>query len=280
MASSTASVIGADEIVARANRVIATDQRAEFLIATYVYVSAWFLVAGLVAIGRGAAPRAARRSGRPPGCAAADAAFLALGFILVSRINRRERRCPRPSRCRALALTLALAGCGGGKEERAGRSLPAGRRAGAGSSPGRCVRQPVGTGLFEVLPVEGKARRSGRVGKLGFGDYTFRARGEAEGGGLNGPARARGRRRSRASSGIGFLDAFAVSYRKDGQAMAGHGARSGKPTPGTRLATTGQARYRGPVRLDAAGPPAGRARRGDGAGRHRRAPRSASARGR
>ena len=49
MASSTASVIGADEIVARANRVIATDQRAEFLIATYVYVSAWFLLAGLVA---------------------------------------------------------------------------------------------------------------------------------------------------------------------------------------------------------------------------------------
>jgi ABC-type amino acid transport system permease subunit len=46
MASSTASVIGADEIVGRANRVIATDQRPEFLIATYVYVSLWFLAAG------------------------------------------------------------------------------------------------------------------------------------------------------------------------------------------------------------------------------------------
>ncbi len=48
MASAMASVIGADEIVGRANRVIATDQRPEFLIATYVYVSAWFLLAGLL----------------------------------------------------------------------------------------------------------------------------------------------------------------------------------------------------------------------------------------
>lgn len=47
MASATASVIGADEIVGRANRVIATDDRTEFLIATYVYVSMWFLIAGV-----------------------------------------------------------------------------------------------------------------------------------------------------------------------------------------------------------------------------------------
>ncbi len=47
MATATASVIGVDEIVGRANRVIATDQRPEFLVATYVYVSAWFLATGL-----------------------------------------------------------------------------------------------------------------------------------------------------------------------------------------------------------------------------------------
>ena len=58
MASATASVIGADEIVARANRVIATDQRPEFLMTTYLYVSGWFLVAGLLV--SAAAPRLGR----------------------------------------------------------------------------------------------------------------------------------------------------------------------------------------------------------------------------
>lgn len=47
MASATASVIGADEIVGRANRVIAADNRPGFLIVVYVYVSFWFLAAGL-----------------------------------------------------------------------------------------------------------------------------------------------------------------------------------------------------------------------------------------
>ena len=46
MATATASVIGADEIVGRANRVIATDSRPAFLIATYLYVSGWFLASG------------------------------------------------------------------------------------------------------------------------------------------------------------------------------------------------------------------------------------------
>ena len=55
MASATASVIGADEIVGRANRVIATDDRPAFLIATYGYVSAWFLVSGLLVSAAGGA---------------------------------------------------------------------------------------------------------------------------------------------------------------------------------------------------------------------------------
>jgi polar amino acid transport system permease protein len=61
MASSTASVIGVDEIVARANRVIATDQRPGFLIATYLYASLWFLAAGLAV--SAVAPRLARALG-------------------------------------------------------------------------------------------------------------------------------------------------------------------------------------------------------------------------
>ncbi|MGY6633401.1 MAG: hypothetical protein ACXIU8_06600 [Alkalilacustris sp.] len=48
MASATASVIGADEIVGRANRLIAQDHRPAFLLLTYVYVSLWFMVAGLI----------------------------------------------------------------------------------------------------------------------------------------------------------------------------------------------------------------------------------------
>ena len=62
MASATASVIGADEIVGRANRVIATDDRPAFLIATYVYVSAWFLVSGLLVSAAGGALLRNRRA--------------------------------------------------------------------------------------------------------------------------------------------------------------------------------------------------------------------------
>lgn len=47
MASATASVIGADEVVGRANRVIAMDNNPAFLLLTYSYVCLWFLVSGL-----------------------------------------------------------------------------------------------------------------------------------------------------------------------------------------------------------------------------------------
>ena len=63
MASSTASVIGVDEVVSRANRVIATDQRPVFLMVTYGYVALWFLAAG-VAVSVAA-------SGLAQGCATA-----------------------------------------------------------------------------------------------------------------------------------------------------------------------------------------------------------------
>jgi polar amino acid transport system permease protein len=61
MASATASVIGADEIVGRANRVIATDPRPEILLAVYLYVSAWFLAAGLLIAGAARMAAARRR---------------------------------------------------------------------------------------------------------------------------------------------------------------------------------------------------------------------------
>jgi ABC-type amino acid transport system permease subunit len=64
MASSTASVIGADEIVSRANRVIATDGRPAFLIATYLWVALLFLAAGLLV--SAATPRLARRAAALP----------------------------------------------------------------------------------------------------------------------------------------------------------------------------------------------------------------------
>ena len=56
-------MIGADEIVGRANRVIATDHRPEFLIATYLYVSGWFLASGLLLTGAISTLARARRSG-------------------------------------------------------------------------------------------------------------------------------------------------------------------------------------------------------------------------
>ncbi|WP_187428035.1 hypothetical protein ROLI_001500 [Roseobacter fucihabitans] len=51
MASATASVIGADEIVGRANIVIASGDGAGFLLATYVYVAFWFILTGLIVSG-------------------------------------------------------------------------------------------------------------------------------------------------------------------------------------------------------------------------------------
>ncbi|MFK7871026.1 MAG: hypothetical protein AB8B58_17545 [Roseobacter sp.] len=48
MASATASVIGADEIVGRANIVIASGSSPTFLLTTYVYVSLWFVATGLI----------------------------------------------------------------------------------------------------------------------------------------------------------------------------------------------------------------------------------------
>ncbi|TCM86133.1 hypothetical protein [Rhodovulum steppense] len=51
MASATASVIGVDEIVGRANLILARDDSPVFMLATYLYVSAWFILVGLAISG-------------------------------------------------------------------------------------------------------------------------------------------------------------------------------------------------------------------------------------
>jgi polar amino acid transport system permease protein len=48
MASATASIIGADEIVGRANTLIAQQGGDTFLISMYLFVSVWFIASGLI----------------------------------------------------------------------------------------------------------------------------------------------------------------------------------------------------------------------------------------
>ena len=48
MASATASIIGADEIVGRANTLIAQQGGNAFLISMYLFVSMWFIFSGLI----------------------------------------------------------------------------------------------------------------------------------------------------------------------------------------------------------------------------------------
>lgn len=48
MASATASVIGADEIVGRANNLISRVDDPYFMLVVYLYVSVWFLAVGMI----------------------------------------------------------------------------------------------------------------------------------------------------------------------------------------------------------------------------------------
>ena len=150
-----------------------------------------------------------------------------------------------------VGLALVLAGCGGKNDAAPVDACP---RADAGKRElaGAFVRAPVGTGLFEVLAVQGWNKRGGGgVGKLRLGDYTFKARGEAEGGGLEGKRGARAVPVAGFGA-AGFLDAFAVSYSTKGKPFAGLVA-VGKPTPGSKLPTSGQGHFSGPVRLEVRG---------------------------
>lgn len=48
MASATASIIGADEIVGRANTLISAQGDSDLMIGIYLYVSTWFIATGLL----------------------------------------------------------------------------------------------------------------------------------------------------------------------------------------------------------------------------------------
>lgn len=48
MASVTASVIGADEVLSRANRLISTRNDLNILVGTYVYICIWFVLIGFI----------------------------------------------------------------------------------------------------------------------------------------------------------------------------------------------------------------------------------------
>lgn len=63
MASATASVIGADDIVGRANNLISQQDSSRFMLLVYLYISGWFIAAGLLF--SGAMTLALRRRKRP-----------------------------------------------------------------------------------------------------------------------------------------------------------------------------------------------------------------------
>lgn len=92
MASPTASVIGTDEILARANRIAAQDPDPGFLMLTYGYTSLWFLLAGLALTAL--AGWIERRSGR--------------SRDRVLRANRRRRRRQHPGHASQKAGTMTL----------------------------------------------------------------------------------------------------------------------------------------------------------------------------
>lgn len=150
------------------------------------------------------------------------------------------------ARLAVVLLALALAGCGRGEGDAPVDPCPRVDFA-KRDLVGALLRQPVGTGLFEVVAIEGRSKRSGGVGKLRLGDYTFKARGGDEGGGIVGKRGAKAA--PVAGISMDFLDAYAVSYTDHGKPFAGQLA-VGKPTPGTRLPTTGKAHFSGPVRLE------------------------------
>jgi hypothetical protein len=149
-----------------------------------------------------------------------------------------------------ILLLLAVAACGKlfGSDEAPMVEEPCPREdAPTRQLAGTAIRQPAGVGLFELLPAGGRNRRSGDLGRLVVGEYTFRARAGADGG-------YSGRRGARAEPIVelaeegSVADAYRLTYRDGRQDFTGM-AVVGRPTPGSRLATAGQAHYRGPVRL-------------------------------
>ncbi|MEM8572382.1 MAG: hypothetical protein AAGG56_15955 [Pseudomonadota bacterium] len=150
----------------------------------------------------------------------------------------------------AIALALLCAGCGlwGGDTEEA-EPAPMCMREDPGKRKleGVAVRNPTGVAFFEAARIEGKARRNGNLSRIWFEDYTFKARPDGEGG-------YSGRRGAKAipvdalDNIVNEMRALALTYPNGESDYAGLVA-IGRPTPAARVATTGEARYSGPVEL-------------------------------
>jgi hypothetical protein len=116
---------------------------------------------------------------------------------------------------------------------------------------GVMVRQPEGAMALELLPVEGRATRRGAVRRLESDDRTLRVRSRAEDGGFAGWWGERGAPIPGLADGEA-VSARQITYRKDGIRFSAR-AVYGRPSQGTRLPSSGMARYEGPVRIEVTG---------------------------
>lgn len=154
------------------------------------------------------------------------------------------------ARAAACLLLLATAGCGlmGGSDTETDlapvcmREDPGKRRL-----EGSAIRQPRNVPVFDALRIEGKATRSGNLSRIWIGDYTFKARPDGAGG-YTGRRGATATPVGPVSDATQALAALGLTYTRSGQAFDGL-ATLGFPTPSVQVATTGEARYAGPVRL-------------------------------
>jgi hypothetical protein len=158
----------------------------------------------------------------------------------------RAIRAPFPAL--ALAALLAATGCGllgGGEPEAPPEPCPPSDLP-ARQLLGGLVRQPRDVSQFEALAAGGKAARSGSVARLTLGERSFRVR-PTDDGGLEG-RRAHAAPIAGLTGRVASVSAWDVTFTEDGQDYVGLVA-VGKPTPGARVPTAGEARFSGPVDL-------------------------------
>lgn len=154
------------------------------------------------------------------------------------------------ARAAACLLVLATSGCGmmGGSDAEIDlapvcmREDPGKRRL-----EGSAIRQPRDMPVFDALRIEGKATRAGNLSRIWIEDYTFKARSDGAGG-YTGRRGATATPVENVSAASQALAALSVSYTQSDQTFEGL-ATLGFPTPSVQVATTGEARYAGPVRL-------------------------------
>lgn len=151
-----------------------------------------------------------------------------------------------------LAAALLCAGCGFFKKDDAEEAPPPDACPRVDPAKrvltGAAVRQPQGVAQFDLVRIDGKAHRSGALSRIRLDEsYTFKARADGKGG-------FTGRRGATATPVAGVaaaaqaFEALSLDYtlKKVGYTAE---VAIGAPTRAAKVATTGQARYAGPVRL-------------------------------